>query len=543
MSVVIAALAVGLEAPAQFPFRLGSTGTDYGKDLAVDAQGNIILAGYFTGTVDFDPGPNTTILTSAGNVDNFLAKYDSQGKLLWAFRYGSAGVDIPRSVSVDGAGFIYVAGYFSGTCDFNPAPGVNSLVSAGSRDVYVAKYDPAGAFVWVRGFGGTNDDQALDVTVDSAGNVIAAGFFSGTVDVDPGASVVNLSSLGATDGFVVKYDASGNLVWAFSLGSSGGHQNVAITPDPADNIYVSGFFYTTVNFNPLGAATNLTSAGAQDIFLAKYAPNGTNLWAIRAGGTQPDLAIPGGLWLDASNNIHVCGNFRGTADFDPGPASANRTSAGDSDVFVAKYSSSGAFVWAATFGGPNGDNAHRLCVDNAGGVYVTGWYGGTADFDPGAGVSNLTTTGTSGALEPYIAKFNSSGTLAWARGIGCTADGTTAWSLGTCIAPDGLGNFVATGRFFGTGTFGSLGTNTITLASAGDADVFIAKFDAAGNLIDPPPRLEFLRQNENLVLSWPGRGVLQESLAINGGWDELLSANSPHAISNLSGTKLFRVKR
>ena len=527
-----------------YPFRLGSTGTDYGKDLAVDSQGNIILAGYFTGTVDFDPGPATNNLTSAGNVDNFLAKYDSQSKLLWAFRYGSAGVDIPHSVSVDSVGNIYVAGYFSNTCDFDPGPGTANLVSAGGRDVYIAKYSADGNFVWVRGFGASSDDQALDVTVDSAGNVAIVGFFSGTVDVDPGPDVVNLTSTGTTDGFVVKYDPNGNLLWAFRLGSTSGHQNVGITRDADDNLFVSGFFNTTVNFNPLGTPVNLTSAGAQDIFAAKYSASGTNLWAIRAGGTQPDLAIPGGIWLDAATNIHICGNFRGTADFDPGPGTANRTSAGDSDVFVAKYSASGAYVWAVSFGGTLGDNGHRLCVDAAGYVLVTGWYGSTADFDPGAGVYNLTTTGTDGALEPYLAKFDVNGNLAWARGIGCTADGTNSWSLGTCIAPDGLGNFIATGRFFGTGTFGTLGTNTVTLTSAGDADVFVAKFDGAGNLIDPLPTLQITQQGADFVLTWPGRAMLQQTSDLVSNWTDMVTATSPHAITNPASRQLFfRLKR
>jgi hypothetical protein len=231
------------------------------------------------------------------------------------------------------------------------------------------------------------------------------------------------------------------------------------------------------------------------------------------------------------------------ADFDPGPATANRASAGDSDVFVAKYSAEGAYRWAASFGGPLGDNGHRLCVDSMGGVYVTGWYGGTADFNPGVGVSNLVTTGTNGALEPFVAKVSADGAFAWACGIGCTANGTNAWSLGTCIAPDGLGNFVATGRFFGLGTFGILGTNIVTLTSAGDADVFVAKFDANGSLIDPLPLLNLQLQSGVLVLSWPGRGVLQETTDLNANWTPLPSAISPYSTTSLLNRMFYSLSR
>jgi hypothetical protein len=125
-----------------------------------------------------------------------------------------------------------------------------------------------------------------------------------------------------------------------------------------------------------------------------------------------------------------------------------------------------------------------------------------------------------------------------------TGDGTNAWSLGTCIAPDNLGNLVGTGRFYGAGSFGTVGTNTVLLTSAGQADVFVAKFDPDGNLVDPAPMLAWSRQGSSLSLTWPGSGWLQTATSLNEGWTDLAAAMSPYPVTNLTlGNRLYRIRR
>jgi len=208
----------------------GSTGADYATSVAVDGSGNIYTVGFFNGTVDFDPGAGTSYLASTGADDVFVLKLSSTGDFVWARGFGGANSDYASSVTVDGAGNVLAAGYFSGTVDFDPGAGTTNLSSVGGVDVFVSKFSSTGDFVWARGFGGANSDSANSVAVDGAGNVLAAGYFSGTVDFDPGAGTTNLTSAGGADAFVSKLSSSGHLVWVSAFGGVGGGGRVGQRP-------------------------------------------------------------------------------------------------------------------------------------------------------------------------------------------------------------------------------------------------------------------------------------------------------------------------
>ena len=168
----------------------------------------------------------------------------------------------------------------------------------------------------------------------------------------------------------------------FRIGSTGIDVGNAVITDPAGNVYLTGSFKGTVDFDPGAGITNLTSAGAEDIFVAKYAPTGVLLWAKRLGGAGIDTGV--GIAVDGSGNVFTTGVFTGTADFDPGSATANLTSAGLSDVFVSKLTSTGALGWAERLGGGGIDAGSSIAVDGSGNVFTTGVFTGTADFDPGS---------------------------------------------------------------------------------------------------------------------------------------------------------------
>ena len=160
--------------------QLGGTG----NGIAVDASGNVLTTGSFGGTADFDPGAGTNNLTSAGSFDIFISKLDSAGNLSLAFAVGAAagGTDKGQAIATDAAGNVYTTGYFQGTIDFDPGPGVSLMTSAGGTDIFVVKLDSAGNFVWARQFGGTSDDQGNGIAVDASGNVLTTGYFKGTAD-------------------------------------------------------------------------------------------------------------------------------------------------------------------------------------------------------------------------------------------------------------------------------------------------------------------------------------------------------------------------
>jgi hypothetical protein len=252
------------------------------------------------------------------------------------------------------------------------------------------------------GFGNTGQESSGAVVADVAGNIHVTGSFENTVDFDPGAGVTNLTSAGSKDIFVAKYDPTGSLVFAFGLGSTSVDFGLDLAIDASGNIYVTGRFAGTVDFDPGAGVTNLTSAGDRDAFVARYDPTGNLDFALALCGTGFDGSQ--GIAVDASGNIYVTGDFVGTADFDPGPGVVNLTSAGASDIFLAKYDAAGSLDFAFGVGGTNLEEGQGVAVDTFGNMYVTGVFRGTADIDPGAGVTNLTSVGSNNDL--FIGKFD-----------------------------------------------------------------------------------------------------------------------------------------
>ena len=265
-----------------------------------------------------------------------------------------------------------------------------NLTSSGGSDVFVSKLDSDGNFVWAKSMGGTGFDFGFGIAVDGSGNVHTTGQFrSTTADFDPGPGTFNLTSSGSSDVFVSKLDSSGNFVWAKSMGSS---LSFGIAVDGSGNVHTTGSFSGTADFDPGPGTFNLTSSGDLDVFVSKLDSNGNFVWAKSMRGTGFDQGRS--IAVDGSGNVHTTGSFSGTADFDPGPGTFNLFGGGNSKVFVSKLDSDGNFVWAKSMGGPRIDQGLGIAVDGSGNVHTTGSFDGTADFDPGPGTFNLTSSGS-----------------------------------------------------------------------------------------------------------------------------------------------------
>ncbi|MFA6510840.1 MAG: SBBP repeat-containing protein, partial [Candidatus Paceibacterota bacterium] len=445
---------------------MGGTGADYAQDVFVDTSGNVYTTGYFAGTADFDPGAGTSNLTSAGSDDIFVSKLDTSGNFVWVKQFGGTSSDRANSISVDSSGNVYTTGYFAGTADFDPGAGTSNLTSAGNADIFVSKLDTSGNFVWVKQLGGTNTDNANSISVDSSGNVYTTGYFADTADFDPGAGTSNLTSAGAQDIFVSKLDTSGNFVLVKQFGGTGGDYAQDVFVDSSGNVYTTGYFADTADFDPGAGTSNLTSAsvGVFDIFVSKLDTSGNFVWVKQFGGTGEDRA--NSISVDSSGNVYTTGYFRETVDFDPGAGTSNLTFAGADDIFVSKLDTSGNFVWVKQLGGTGNERANSISVDTSGNVYTTGYFYATADFDPGAGTSNLTPVGNA---DIFVSKLDTSGNFVWGKQLGGT-DLDTANS----IYVDSSGNVYTTGRFNGTADFDP-GAGTSNLTSAGGNDIFVSK--------------------------------------------------------------------
>lgn len=442
----------------------GSSGNDHSQSITTDLNGNIYLTGYFFSTSDFDPNTGVVNLTSNGVEDIFIQKLDANGNLIWAKQIGGIGEDSGQSIQVDASGNAYITGYFTGTVDFNPGSGITNLSSMGIDDAFVLKLDVNGDFLWVNQIGGTEFDQGLALNIDPSGNVLTTGNFRNTIDFDPGPGIANLTSNGSDDIFIQKLDASGNFIWAKSMGGTSFDISQAITTDTNGNVYTTGLFFATSDFDPGPGTQNLISAGGFDIFVQKLDSNGNFLWVNQIGSTLLDVGRS--ITVDPSNNVYLTGYFSGTADFDSGAGTTNLTATGFNDIFIQKLDQSGSLIWVKQMGGPIFQRGHSITSDANGNVYTTGFFTGTVDFDPNPDTLNLTSAGDD---DIYIQKLDGNGNLLSIKQIGNTFD-----DVAISITSDFNGNIYTTGFFQGTVDFDP-DAGTTSLVSNNNEAIFVLK--------------------------------------------------------------------
>ena len=415
----------------------GDTGDDRGARIAADGAGDILLTGLFEGTVDFGGGA----YHAAGGTDIFIAKYNGTGSHLWSHCFGNTGLDWGQAIAADAAGNVLVGGTFERTVSV----GGDMFTSAGSADIFVAKYDGAGTHIWSHSFGAGGLDRCHSIAVDGAGNVLITGTFAGTVDFGGGP----LTSVGGHDIYVAKYDGAGTHLWSHRFGASGEDRGIVIKVDGDGNVLVTGYFQGTVSFGGI----SYHAAGGTDIFIAKYDGTGMHIWSKAFGDSSDDQGL--GIARDGDGSIFVTGYFQGTVDFGGGPL----TSVGGHDIYVAKYDEAGTHLWSRCIGDASNDEGEFIAVDGTGNVVVTGFFEGVVDFGGGPRTS-------AGGRDIYVAKYDGNGAHLWSQRYGADAE-----DQGRGIAVDGAGNVLVTGFFGSVVDFGG-GPHVC----AGFRDIFMAKY-------------------------------------------------------------------
>ena len=418
--------------------QIGADAQDQGRSITVDASGNVYTAGTFSDTVDFDPGIGNYFLTSTGLDDVFISKLDSLGNFMWAGSWGWLNFDLGLSITVDTNGFVYSTGLFQGTADFDPGVGVFNLTASGldgfvvkmdastgnlvwakqfpfessaiavdpngnvitvgrqNGSAFLSKLDASGNPVWTKEFATQSGDcGASSLVLDALGNIYTTGFFIDTVDFDPGLGTYNLVGEYYGDAFICKLDAGGNFQWAKQLSGNGNEVGATIALDASGNVYTSGVLNATADFDPGVGTYNLSSAGIgnSDGYISKLNSSGDFVWAKQLGGAIGSSLFISSIVLGADNNVYSIGNFSQTVDFDPGTGTNNLTSSGPYDVFISKLDNNGNFISTLQFAGSGFAEGRSLVLDNVGNILATGHFKATTDFDPKAGVFNLTSVG------------------------------------------------------------------------------------------------------------------------------------------------------
>ncbi len=384
--------------------KFGGTGTDNCSTHILDSQGNMYVAGIFSGTADFNPGSGIYNLTAVGVNDMYIAKISSGGALIWVQQYGENGEVHAFDMQLDASGNIFVAGGFRDTIDLDPGPGVTNLMAYPSTssnfDAYVCKLDSLGNLIWAKGFGGFSSDYVKTIKLDAFDNLLLYGQFAATVDFDPGPATFNVSIFG-NGIFISKFDTMGNFLWVKQMSQQGSLTVSAMEIDSAGHMYCVGDFQGPIDFDPGPSSFVLSSSGPsshRDIFICKLTSLGEFAWAKKIGSDSTEFVTAVGF--DAYRNIYLSGYFAGAVDFDPDTSSSYILTPGgpwNNSFFFCKLDSSGNFKWANEFALPN---TKSITCDINNNIYLAGIAQSGLDADPGPAVHPIFTNG------PCIIKFD-----------------------------------------------------------------------------------------------------------------------------------------
>jgi hypothetical protein len=432
---------------------------------------------------------------------------------IWAKNLSGNQDEHARQMVVDAIGNVYCIGTFESIVDFDPSPAITNFASNGLSDIFLLKLDSSGHLIWVKAIGSTGYDAAISIGFANNSELIISGYFSATVDLDPGPGVSNHTSLGGWDYFVSKFDTSGNFIWTYTVGSAGtentldaiilgqsiyvcgiyggngfltklnqsgtqlwtkslsgngGSSIVSIDADADGNLYSFGEFGGTTDFDFGNLAYPLTvpTIAGHLNFILKTDTNGVFKW-VKTFGKSDSYQRAYAHKVNNQGDIFVTGFFSDSIDADMGNAVHMLYSNGGQDAYVIRYDSSGAYQWSASYGAANYDMGYSINLDQNNDVYVCGMFLHTVDFDPGIGTYNLSSLAQSNNM--YVLKLAYNGNFVWAKAI---RSQSTVWPFN--IQNDNIGNVYISGYYTGSTDFDPDPNGTYNLSSTG-TDAFIEK--------------------------------------------------------------------
>ena len=438
---------------------IGGNATEYGNSVAVDATGNIYIAG---GTESPNFASNGFNTTYAGNADAFVAKLSPDGQLLWSTYIGGSARDWANALALDPAGNVYVTGETASSTWTAATP---LAASHGGSDAFLAKLSPSGQLLFSTYVGGKAQDFARGIALDTDGNILLAGttFSSGWTSLAPYNS--------AGDAFLAKFSPDGQPLWSTAVGGSNLEWGYSPAVDSAGNLYLTGY---TESPNWISKGFDTSYNGNGDAFVAQFSPAGQPIWSTYIGGDDAEpLGSNFAIASDSANNVYVTG-WTESADWTSG--GYDITFNGDYDGFLVKLSSTGQSLWSTYIGGSDRDAANGVALDPAGNVFVTG---GTRS--PGWTAAGFDSTYNGGndqgwSGDAFVLKLTPDGQHTWSSYIGGPNDD---WA--NSVVTDNAGNLVITG---GTWSAGWASTGSYNTAQ----DAFVIKINDATSSISTPER-------------------------------------------------------
>jgi hypothetical protein len=425
------------------------TGDDEGRSIALDSLGNVYVVGTFTGKMKL----GAQELTSNGAKDIVVACYTSDGVLSWAKNFGGEQDEVATSIVCNTAGTLTISGTFLGTVDF----GGGLLKSNGALDGFILRLSSSGNTIWATKIGGPSDDLANGVAIDEIGNCYVTGAFSDTLGFS-GGKVPTLRSPGGKDIYIMKLSDKGVAQWAKRAGGISYDEGISIVYDSRGFVTMAGTFWGKIDF-PGGSATDLTSFGNYDVFIAQYSIDGIPRWSQRIGGGNDDS--PRGLTKDDSGNIYLTGTYTGQAGF-----SGSTFTLRNGGMFLVQYTIDGFPQWVSRVGNDQSDIGNSVAVDKNGNVYVVGNFYSTTNF----GLSNVVDVTSAGKSDMILACYNTIGTPQWAMRAG-----GSDYDNANSIAVNNQGELFITGDYRATADFP--GGSLSSIQSSGKSDIFVVRYN------------------------------------------------------------------
>jgi hypothetical protein len=514
---------------------------DLGTTVAALPGGGEIMGGIFSDTATFGHGSRAQTVTALGQTAVFVADYSATGALQWLRTFGGNGglfaayknqapdypIDPSRSgnstqgpgvvlqqlgqtiggVAVDPQGDVYFTGSFYGSVTFNGGTSSKTFNSTGPfggqyPDIYLIKLNPNGNMIWGDQMGGDFTDVANGIAVDSSGDAYLTGFFSRTANFDPQGGTYDLTSAGRSNIFAAKYSSAGALVWADSMGSNNLNTNQrnmgkSIALDADGNVYITGIFSGTSNFDPGTGTYDLTTPGQTSEFIEKLTNSGGFVWAEQIGSSFYNGGVSVATGPD--DTVYTLSYFEGTVNANPGTGPAksyvasldtNGNQGTRTDLLVEKLNTNGSLIWAKQISGPGFETAGSLAVDSQGNAYLTGGFDYATNFNtlgtpeivtstPGVGqFDDNNDPGRTPSYDIFFEKLDDNGKFVFVKTFGGAGD-----DFGMADALTDTGNILLTGMARGTVNFSPTKGKTLNLLGGhSPGTAFLVEYDSKGHL-------------------------------------------------------------
>ena len=450
----------------------GATGYDLGNACTVDDNGNVFLAGTCNSNDAIASGGHQ--ITSGGDLDAFLVKFDANGVRQWGTYYGGANDDEGLSCAVDSNGNVCLAGNTKSENSISTG-GHQNAFGGGFYDAFLVKFNSSGVRQWGTYYGAYDDERGNACAVDNSGNIYLAGVATSISSIASGGHQNILE--GASDAMLVKFNASGVRQWATYYGGAGQDWGRSCAVDAGGNVYMAGI---TASANAIAMGGHQgTFGGGKDAYLVKFSAQGTRQWATYYGGTDLDEGTS--CAVDESGNVYLAGKAKsGNAIASAGHQ--NTYTGVNYNPFLVKFSASGTRQWGTYYGESFTEQAMSCVADSSGNIYLAGGTYSTADI---ASNGHQNTFGGP-PTDAFLVKFNTSGARQWG-----TYYGGTGKEDGRSCAVDGSGNVYLAGTTYSDDSIAFGGHQNVY--GTGNGDAFLVKFEGESgtnaiiSLDDPQP--------------------------------------------------------